>query len=196
MKLFTEKKAEEFLEKEGFEIVGGVYVGEEDDLREAVEKIGFPLVMKVSGKEIVHKSVLGGVELDINSYEKVLEVFEKLKKIDGFEEVFLQRQLKGEWFLLGIKKTPEFGQVVAFGAGGVETEKLKDVSFRVVPFEREDAEEMISETEIGNNITDKKILVDNLVKLSDLCEKFPTIKELDINPLMNGIVVDARIVFE
>jgi hypothetical protein len=98
---------------------------------------------------------------------------------------------------LGIKKTPEFGHVIGFGAGGIHTEKLKDVSFRVYPFDKKQVRKMVSETEIGKDLGEGtlKILEKTILKLCKLVKKYPRIRELDVNPLISGKIVDARIVF-
>jgi len=202
MRILTEKEAEEFLEKEGFEIVKREYIEEESEIKKAIDKIGFPAVIKVSGGKIIHKNKLGGIKIDIKNYEQALKAFVEIKKIAGFEGAMIQKQIKGKEFLLGVKKTPEFSHVIAFGAGGIYTEKLKDISFRVCPFDKNEAKKMIREIKMAKNLTNKNVdmVEKNLIKLCHLVKKYPKIKELDINPLIvnpnNAIIVDARIVFE
>lgn len=198
MKIFTEKEAENFLKKKGFKVLNGVFVKKEDDLEKASKKIGFPCVAKISGKKIVHKHGLGGVKVGINNYEELLDVFKKFKKIKGCEEVLIQDQVSGKEFLLGIKYTPEFSHVLAFGTGGTGTEEIGDVSFRACPASKNDIREMIKETKISQGLLKKDglVLEKNLLKLCKLSRKFPKIKELDINPLIGGKIVDARIVFD
>ena len=133
----------------------------------------------------------------ITDYEIAWEVFNKFKEIKGMRGVMIQKQIKGKEFLLGIKRTPEFGHVIAFGAGGIHTEKLKDVSFRVYPFGKREARKMIEEVNASKDLDKKsiEIIEKNILKLGKLTEKYPRIKELDINPLIQGRVVDARIVW-
>ena len=197
MEVFTEKEAEDFLESKKFDVIERVYVKKENELKNATEKLGFPLVMKVSGQEIIHKNRVGGVVKNIKDYEIAWEVFNKLKEIQGVQGVMVQKQIKGKEFLLGIKRTPEFGHVIAFGAGGIHTEKLKDVSFRVYPFGKKEIKRMIEEVKISQDLEKKsfKIIEKNILRLCKLVKKYPRIKELDINPLIQGRVVDARIVF-
>ena len=201
MKVYTEKEAEEFLEKRGFEIVKRVYIKKKSEIKDAIKKIGFPVVMKVSGKKIIHKNKVMGVKTNIKSYEQSLKAFDKLLKIKNCEGIMVQRQIEGKEFLLGIKKTPEFGHVVAFGAGGIYTEKFKDVSFRVCPFNRDETRKMIKEVKASEELNKKSvdILEKNLIKLCRLVKKYSKVKELDINPLIvnqDAFVVDARIVWE
>lgn len=194
MLLYTEKKAGEFLENEGFDVHKRYFVRSVEELR----KIPYPCVMKVSGKTIVHKARLGGVYINVKNFIQAQMIFEKLKRIKGAEEVLIQELISGTYFILGIKKTPEFGHVLVFGHGGGKVEEEKDISFRVCPVEREDLVEMIEETKIGKTISpeEKEVLVRNLFKLCKLAEKYPTIEELDINPLMSGKIVDSRILFK
>ena len=197
MRILTEREAESFLEKNDFGVVRRAYVVDKNSLKIVLEKIGYPVVMKVSGKEIVHKNTVGGVVVGIKDFEMAEEIFKKLLKIENAEGVMIQKQLKGEEFLLGIKKTPEFGHVIGFGAGGIHTEKLKDVSFRVYPFDKKQVRKMVSETEIGKDLGEGtlKILEKTILKLCKLVKKYPRIRELDVNPLISGKIVDARIVF-
>ncbi len=202
MKVYTEKEAEKFLEKRGFEIVKRVYIKKKFKIENAIKKIDFPIVMKVSGKKIIHKNKVGGIKLGIKSCEEAMKAFRQLEKIKGFEGVMIQKQIKGKEFLLGIKKTPEFEHVVAFGAGGIYTEKLKDVSFRICAFDKTEAREMIKEVKKAKGLNKENIDVieKNLIALCQLIKKYPEIKELDINPLIvdkkGAIIVDARIVWE
>ena len=197
MRIFTEREAENFLDEEGFDIVDRVYIKEIGGLDDALRKLGFPLVMKVSGEAIVHKNGVGGVVKNVKNKETALKAFEKFKKIKGFQGVMVQKQIEGKEFLLGIKKTPEFGHVIVFGAGGVDTEKLDDVSFRVCPG-KDDVRKMIEEVSAAEGLSKDllKILEKNILRLCKLVRKHPRITELDVNPLMNGVIVDARIVFD
>ncbi len=197
MEVFTEKEAEDFLEKEGFDIIERIYVEKEEELENATNKLGFPWVMKVSGEEIIHKNKIGGVVKNIKDHEIAWEVFNKLKEIKDVKGVMIQKQIKGKEFLLGIKKTPEFGHAIAFGAGGIHTEKLKDVSFRIYPFGKKEIRRMIEEVNASKDLEKEsvKIIEKNILKLCKLIKKYPRIKELDINPLIRGRIVDARIVW-
>ena len=190
MKVYTEKEAEGFLEKRGFEIVKRIYIKKKSEIKDAIKKIGFPVVMKVSGKKIIHKNKVMGVKTNIKSYEQSLKAFDKLLKIKNCEGIMVQRQIEGKEFLLGIKKTPEFGHVVAFGAGGIYTEKFKDVSFRVCPFDKTEVKKMMKEVKVAERLSQesRRKIEKNLIKLCWLVEKYSKIKELDINPLIVGFL--------
>ncbi len=191
--LYTEKKAGEFLAKEGFNVKKRIFIQNEKDL----DKIPFPCVMKVSGPTIVHKSRLGGVFVGVKNIAQAKVAYKKIMKISGVEEVLVQKMIAGRFFILGLKKTPEFNHVLIFGDGGIDVEEKKDVSFRVCPLEKADVLSMIKETKIGKTVTkdEEKFLIKNLLKLSKLARKYPNILELDINPIISSEIVDARIVF-
>ena len=196
MKIFTEKEAESFLYKCGFEVAQGVFAKEISDI-DCVD-FRFPVVAKASGKKIIHKKKLNGVVIGINNFENLKKYFLKLKKIQGCEEVLVQEQLIGNEIFFGIKKTPEFMHVVIFGKGGSNVEKDEDVSFRVCPVKNKDVVEMINEVNFSKNLSKKEKLfcVKILKKLCKLVKKYSDISELDINPMINGKIVDARMVFE
>lgn len=201
MNILTEKRSGVFLKKFGFGVVRGFYISNKDDLKNAVEKIGFPCVAKVFGEEIIHKKKMGGVVLGINSYDELVEAYEKFKKIKGAEGVVIQPELEREnEFLVGVQKTADFGHVVAFGVGGSNVEKIKKINFRVCPFEKKDALELVNENFNDLSREKKKVLVGVLLKCCKLVKRFPEIEELDINPLIiskgKGIILDSRIVFE
>lgn len=199
MKYLSEIKAEDFLEKNGFNVVPRVRVSKKSELSKALIKISYPFVMKISGKKIVHKNYLNGIRLNIKNYTEALKNFLELKKIKGCTEVLIQRKIEGKEFLVGIKYTKDFGHVIAFGAGGIKTEEKKDVSFRVPPLEKKELEHLIKSVKATKGLLKKEgeAIEFFLMQVSDLIEKHPQIKELDINPLMvNGnqaIIVDARI---
>lgn len=204
MKVLFEEEAEEFLEKEGFPVP---FRGSAYNLRDVIslcDKIKFPIAMKVKG--ILHKSDVGGVKLDIRSKEEAIEAFTHLNKIRGSKGVLLQEFMEGLQLIAGIKDDPTFGKVLVFGSGGIYTEILSDVSFRVCPISKTEALNMIKETKISKILLGARRqhfplvhLVDFLVKLSELAVRHPTLSELDVNPLIINQykirAVDCRAVF-
>ncbi len=200
MKIFAEREAENFLKKAGFRVIETFFIRKKTEIEKAAERIGFPLVMKVSGKKILHKNELGGVKVGIKSYEQAAKTFDLLKRIKGSDGVLVQRKIHGQELLLGIKKTPEFGHVIAFGIGGTDVERIKKVSFRVCPLEEKEVLSMINEIKINLKKEDTNSIVKNIIKLCALVKKYPRIKELDINPLIveknKALIVDARIIFD
>ncbi|MFQ6020791.1 MAG: acetate--CoA ligase family protein [Candidatus Aenigmatarchaeota archaeon] len=158
-------------------------------LPQVLKKIGFPCVMKVSGK-ITHKTDVGGVITDVVSEVQALESFKKLMKIKGAEKVLIEKQLEGLELIVGSKRDPNFGHVIIVGLGGIYVEIFKDVSFRISPINKEDAKEMAMELKgypllkgvRGQKPINFEKLYDVLVKVSRLSIAKKII-ELDINPL-------------
>lgn len=198
MKIFTEKEAENFLKKNDFEIFKGIYFRHENELKKVLENFKFPVVIKISGKKIIHKKRLGGVVVGVSGFERAKYIFKKFIQIKDVEEVLIQEQINGKEFFLGIKKTPEFEHVLIFGKGGTDVEEKKEVVFRVCSvLEKKDIKKMFKELKIKKN----SCLEKNIFKLCELIKKFPEILELDINPFIlqkNGFgkIADARIVWE
>ena len=185
--------------------------------KEAIAKskeIGFPVVLKVVSPDIVHKSDIGGVKVGLTSVAGVAKAYKEIMaaarssypkaRIDG---VSVQKMVgSGVEVIIGMSKDPQFGPVIMFGLGGILVELLKDVSFRVVPLNRKDAAEMIREVKgyplldgyRGRERVNVALLEEMILKISDLAERNPEIKELDLNPVIVGknsaVAVDARIV--
>ena len=202
MKYVGEVETEKFLSKKGFNVITHAFSSNKSGIRKALKKVGVPFVMKVSGKNIVHKNKLGGIKLDVKTYSNAIEEFSELKKIKGANGVLFQSKIEGKEFLIGVKKTPEFGQVIGFGSGGTDVEEKKDISFRITPLDREEIKKMIKETKASKGLLkpDGKAIENVIFKLSELLSNHPEISELDINPLMvkDGVatIVDARMVFD
>lgn len=175
--------------------------------------MGFPVVFKIDSQDIIHKSDYGGVITNIKdekeaevSYYKIIEnVLEKNKDVN-INGVLIQKQLKGRELIIGMKRDSQFGPVIIFGVGGVFVELLNDVSRRIAPLTRKDAEEMIEEIQSkkildkfrGQKAVDKKKLIDILLKLSKLSINETNIEEIDFNPVISDSessrIVDARII--
>jgi acetyltransferase len=202
MKYVGEIETEKFLSKNGFNVVHSAFCSSKKGILRALRKVGVPFVMKVSGKKIVHKNKLDGIRLNVKTYSNAVEEFSDLKKIKGTRGVLFQSKIEGKEFLIGVKKTKEFGHVIGFGSGGTKVEEKKDVSFRVVPLQREEIKSMIKDTQASRGLLkpDGKAIEDVVFNLSKFLEKHPEISELDINPLIvkDGLatIVDARMVLD
>ena len=206
--VWTELKAEEFLEKY-LPVAKHTLCKKQVEVEKAAKQFGFPVVLKISAKDLVHKSDIGGVQIAKNKeelcdkYNLLISAAKKHKlKLNG---IIAQEFIEGHQAIVGIKKDATFGHCVMLGSGGIYVELLKDVAFRVCPINEQDAEEMI------NEIKTKKIwegyrggikinfneLKKTLVKISQIPIKNKKIDELDINPLILNSkvckVVDARI---
>ncbi|WP_456468978.1 acetate--CoA ligase family protein, partial [Archaeoglobus sp.] len=205
MKLLMEHEAKEILEKYGINTARCIFTQSEDEAVEAAKQLGFPVVMKVAGQKIVHKSDAGGVILNISTEEEVRRAFSRLMAIRDAEGVNVQPMLeKGIEVIVGVAENEQFGSVIMFGLGGIFVELLKDVSFRLLPVTVKDAEEMVREVK-GYRLLegyrgvkgDVKAVVDLIVKVGEMVEK-EGIVEMDLNPVFvyeNGCAVaDARMV--
>jgi acyl-CoA synthetase (NDP forming) len=199
-----DQKAYEILKKYKIPVVKQAFVKNEKQLSEALKKINFPVVMKVSGA-IIHKTEVGGIIKNINSEAEAREAFAKLMKIKGCESVLVQEQIDGIELIVGAKNTAEFGNVVSVGIGGIFVEIMKDVAFRVCPLTKEDVHSMLMELkgrEIllgarGKKAVNLEALINTILSVGRLVEN-EEISEMDINPLMcneNGcFAVDVRII--
>ncbi len=180
-------------------------------------KIGYPVILKISSKDIVHKTDVGGVLTGLESAEMVENGFNKIvrnvkrkrpdAKIDG---VLVQETANGKEVIIGCKHDAQFGPVIMFGLGGIFVEILKDVSFRVVPIKRKDAKEMIRELKgykilkgaRGQKSVNFEALEDCLLRTSNMIwtdyKGRWIIKELDINPLFvdekRAVAADVRVI--
>jgi len=209
-KTLSEYESRLVIESAGVPVVPAALVKtREEAIREAA-KIGFPLVMKGCSAELAHKTEAGMVALNIGNIEEVAAVFDeftdKVKNLDG---VLIEKMVKGSReFVIGLTRDPQFGPCVMFGLGGIFTEALKDVTFRVAPLSKLDALEMIDEIKTkklldefrGSPAVDREALAKALVGVGDLGMKYDSIAEIDINPLIisgnKAVAVDALVVLK
>lgn len=194
---------QDLLDASGISRAMELVVSSVDDVEEAAEKIGFPLVMKVVGP--VHKSDIGGVSLNIKDMSTVVSEIKRMLAIDGTTGVLLQPMLSGTELFAGVKKEDKFGHLVLFGMGGIFIEVLKDVRAVLAPVSKAEAFEEIKKLKSYNIIKgirgmdpiDEKKFVDIIVRLSDLVQAAPEIIEMDLNPLLGNksevVAVDARV---
>lgn len=214
-KILTVWESKEILLQEGFPINPTGFGTNLDEVLAEVEKIGFPVVLKVSSQDIIHKSDIGGVVTGIRSVHDLREQYEIMRQkitqkvpdaqIEGY---IIEKMESGIELLVGSTLDPMFGPILAFGLGGIYVEVLKDVVFRLIPVECEDATEMLSEIKAakildgirGQPPVNKKALVNLLMKTSNFINRHPEIEELDLNPVFatdKGVsVVDARIILK
>ena len=193
---------------------------------EAVEKsksMGFPVVLKILSKDILHKSDAGGVKVNLKDEDAVRRAFDEIMenvrnygKEKGIE-VDLRRGVfvsdfadMGTEMIVGVTKDPQFGHALMVGLGGIFVEVLKDVSFRLIPFTESDAREMLSELKAykilegvrGEKPRDVDALIKIMLAISRMVDENPEIIELDCNPAFvyekgkGAVVVDARILID
>lgn len=212
-KVLTVQESKKMLEKEGFPVNPTGFGQNLPEILTIAKKIGFPVAMKVSSEDIIHKSDVGGVVTGIRSESELEEQYEVMQQVISqklpnakIEGIIIEKMESGVELLIGSTLDPMFGPILAFGLGGIYVEILKDVVFRLIPIEPEDATEMLSEIKAakilngvrGQPPVDKKALVDLLIKTSNFIANNPEIEELDLNPVFaneKGVsVVDARII--
>ena len=180
-----------------------------DDTVVAAEEMGFPVVVKLCGEAIAHKTERGLVRLSLTSADDVraaaTDLLGAATESDGAVELLVSTMVKGDRELIaGLMRDPQFGPCVMLGVGGVLAEAVADVAFRLAPLERLDAHEMIddlgSQTLLGpfrgQPAVDRDVLADTLCALSDLAGD-PSIASIDLNPLIvvegQPIAVDALV---
>jgi len=201
----------------GFPVVPSVLASTADEAVDAAEQMGYPVVMKISGPQILHKTDVGGVVLDLTdadavrtAYAKMIEsVQAKMGKDIEIWGVLIQTMLDpGKELILGMTRSERFGPLLMFGLGGIYAEVLKDVSFRLAPINQNIANQMVQDIRSiallngvrGEKPSDLDSVIQFLLRLSQLVIDHPCISELDINPLLvypqgeGGIVADARII--
>jgi acyl-CoA synthetase (NDP forming) len=180
------------------------------------EHVGFPVVLKIVSPDIIHKSDVGGVMIDLKTAKDVREAYRQIlanvkkHKADAKIIGLLVQEMapSSTEVIVGAIKDPQFGPTVMFGLGGIFVEVLKDVTFRVAPITEEEACEMITEVRAypllkGYRNTppaDIDAIVKILLKTSRLVMEHQEIKELDLNPIIvykkGAKAVDARIILE
>jgi len=197
----------------GIPVIRGKAARSWKEIREAADALSYPVVLKLSGEAFLHKSEWGGVATGLINQKRLREAYEKMKegvlrqdpkaKL-GFQ---VQEQAAGKELLMGLKRDPQFGHILACGLGGIYTEVFRDICRELVPIGKREAETMLSSLKMypllkgvrGEPGVDREGLLDTLQKLSFLATEVPDIAELDINPLMADAsgcrAVDARILW-
>jgi acetyltransferase len=178
---------------------------------EVAEKVGYPVVLKAISPDLIHKTDMGGVHVDIRSASELRKVFKDMKeRLKGFKNLnfMLQKMIKGgRETVMGMVTDPIFGPLVMFGLGGIFVEVLKDVSFRVLPLTDRDANQMIQQLRGAKFLTGFRgeppvageKLVEALLRMSQMIGDYDHIREMDINPFLafpdakDCVAVDARI---
>jgi len=209
-----ETEAKELLREYGIPVPDFKLIKSEDEIVGLAKEINFPIVMKIVSPDIIHKTDAGGVKVGIKdekeaktAYKDIIYKVKKYKKEAKISGVIAYSMIpQGTEIIIGMMKDPHFGPVIMFGLGGIFVEILKDISFRILPLEERDAEEMIAEIKgfkilkgiRGETPKDIQSIRDVLMKISQLVMENPEIKEIDLNPVFvfnQGLqVVDARMI--
>jgi len=183
---------------------------------EIAAEIGYPVVLKIASPDILHKTDVGGVKVGLQNPTDVRDAFDLItyRSQRYLPEAHLwgcqvQKMVpSGLEILIGMNRDPQFGPLVTFGLGGIYVEAFKDAAFRIAPFSRDEAAQMLTEIRTtalldgvrGEPPVDKEALIDALLRISQLVLDFPEIAELDINPFIvyedgsGGIALDMRLI--
>ncbi len=211
----TTRESIDVLDAYGIRVCKSGFATNIDEVVEIGNKIGYPVVMKMTSKTTSHKTDVGGVRVNIQDeaqlkaeYNDLIAKLTEKGLIDGLEGVIIQEMVKGNREMVcGIATDPQYGPMMMFGLGGVFIEVMKDVTFRIAPLTDVDAAEMIKSVKAykllegarGTTPAQMDQIQETLLRLSQLVTDFPFVDELDINPLLisektgEGIAVDGRI---
>ena len=215
-KNLTEVEAKQVLKAAGVSVADTRLAKSKAEAISIAKELGFPIVLKVVSPQILHKSDVGGVKLNLvdaegvaAAYDEIMEKVAQRQPEATIEGVAVQKMARvGTEVIVGVSKDEKFGPVLMFGLGGIFVEIMKDVSFRLVPIAKRDARQMVREIKgypllegyRGQEPANVEVLEEILLKVSDLVEKHQEIKEMDLNPIFaycdGAIVVDARIILE
>jgi acetyltransferase len=213
--LLTEVESKGLLDAYGIPVNETLMASSVDEALAAAERIGYPVVMKVSSRDIIHKSDAGGVRLDLKGMADVQRAFTDImagcRAYDPKARILgvsVQRMVNAFdcELILGSKRDPDFGPVILFGMGGVMTEVMGDRAIALPPLNRLLARRLMEETRVfrllkgyrNRQPANLELLEEILIRLCELVKDFPEIVELDINPLVvcgdRALAVDARAV--
>ncbi|MBW2057742.1 MAG: acetate--CoA ligase family protein [Deltaproteobacteria bacterium] len=207
-KALSEYDSKRFLSFLGIPVVPEAFAPDGDSAALEAARIGFPVVLKAYGENLFHKTEVGGVVLNLRSQDEVREEGNRLLKIRGCEGLLVQQMAEGRRELAcGLTRDPVFGPCVMFGLGGILTELLGDVVFRIAPLSLADAQEMmgqirgrkVMESFRGEPPADRHGLARVLVALGEIGLRYEEVAEVDINPLRirsdgRPVALDALVV--
>ncbi len=206
----SEYESKQLLSSFGIPVTSEVIARNAAEAASSAAKIGFPVVLKASGASLSHKTELGGVVLNLRTGEEVRNESERLLKIPGCEALLVQEMVKGgREIACGLMRDPQFGPCVMFGIGGILTEVLEDIAFRMAPVSLSDARDMVAEIRgkkivepfRGEGAADMDGLCQTLVALGQIGIKYDEVLEIDINPLKirpdgKPVAADALVVLK
>lgn len=209
-----EVKGKEVLGAYGFHVPEGALASDAEEAVEIAERIGYPVAMKIVSPDIIHKSDLGGVFLNVANSEAAEDTYDLMtlkikKKVPDarIQGVYVEKMAgKGLEVIIGMARDPQFGPMLMFGLGGILVEVMKDVTFHLAPITEQEAIQMLKSTKSyamlqgrrGQDGVDISAIASGLQRISQLTTDFPQILELDINPFIVGdfgsrpVVADAR----
>lgn len=205
----NENEAKKVLRLFGIPVVEETVALSVEEAVAAADTVGYPVVLKGLGSDLLHKSEMNLVFVNLNSPERVQQAAEDIliRQDDRIEGILVQPYISARRELMaGMVRDPQFGPVIMFGLGGVLAEAISDTTYRLLPLSSADAQEMMTDIRAsallnafrGEAAVDRRVMADLLVKLSELSSAFPDIAEIDLNPLRIGPdgsinIVDALI---
>ena len=203
----SEFESKELLRSYGIKITKDAIVNSADEAIEQSEIIGYPVVLKISGAEFSHKTELNGVKLNLGNETSVRDAVADLyKSVDGQTPLLISEQVKSSReFIAGVTRNDEYGLVLAFGAGGIFTEIIKDVVFRLLPATREEIrsmfDELLHKELFGEVRGEQEVNLEKLAKtleaLGECAMDREDILSIDVNPLLINdgvpVAVDALV---
>ena len=205
-KSLAENEVKELLRESGIPTTDFQVVRKFEDIDQ--KKLKFPAVLKVCSPNILHKTDVGGVILDV-ARDQLEHEFAKMREKFPTEQILVEsHQDRRVEVIVGLINDPTFGLTVMFGLGGIYTEVYKDVTFRIVPIKREDAEEMLREIKAAPILegfrkikVDRDAIINILMKVSALGEKYmDKLDQMDLNPVFvkekGAVVVDAKLLLK
>jgi acetyltransferase len=199
----------------GIPLAAGAVARDRASAARLATELGYPVALKISSPDILHKTDIGGVQLGIADEATLVRAWDDVldrvhRRVPGASVwgALVQKMVpKGIEVVVGVERDTTFGPLVMFGLGGVYVEVLRDVAFRLAPLDRAEALRMVQETRAyallrgarGAGASDVDAVIDILLRIGALAADFPEILEMDINPLMVGqrgsgaVAADIRI---
>lgn len=210
-KALSEYESKQILAQYGIPVTMEILVCDEKDLIQASREVGFPLVLKACSPEISHKTEKNLVRTDLRTEEEAIAAFRTIStELEGPNAgILVQEMVQGKRELMvGMTRDPQFGPCVMFGLGGIFTEALKDVCFRMAPLTLHDALDMMTDIK-GHKIlgplrgmpaVNKDEMAQILISVGRIGLENERIKEIDVNPLIiregHPVAVDALVILE
>ena len=205
-----EIKGKDILSAYGFKIPTGSLAINQEEAVEIAERVGYPVALKIASPNIIHKSDMGGIQLNLANSEAVEDAYDlmmlKISKraaeaqIDG---IYVEQMIpRGLEVILGMNRDPQFGPMLMFGLGGIFIEVLKDVAFHLAPITEAEAIQMLKSTRSYSMLENRRdkhgvdinAIASGLQRISQLATDFPQITEIDINPFIVGDVGSEPVV--
>lgn len=214
----SEVRAKDILRAYGFKVPEGRLAESSEEAVEVADQSGYPVAMKIVSPDVIHKSDLGGVKLNLSTANDVRDAYDLMmmrirERVPNanIEGVNVEKMLEpGLEIIIGMHRDPQFGPMLMFGLGGIFVEVMKDVTFHLAPITSDEAMQMLLATRSyemlkgkrGRKGVDIEAIATALQRISQLTTDFPQITELDINPFIVGeigsepVVADARMTLQ